>query len=134
MRIFIDTNIFLDLILKREDYKYALIIFNAIEQKIFEGIILDITILDIDYIANKQAKKLKELLFLINKNFTVKGASNILIEEALKINNADLEDNLRYVVAKNSKVELIVTNDKRFYKGIMSTMTSKKFVDKYLSS
>ena len=134
MKIFIDTNIFLDLILKREDYKSALMIFDAIEQNIFEGVVLDITILNIDYIANKQVKEIRDFLLLINKNFTVKGASNALIEEALRVNNSDLEDNLQYVIAKNSRVELIVTNDKKFHKGILPIMTSKEFVDKYVSN
>jgi predicted nucleic acid-binding protein len=132
MKIFVDTNIFLDLIFKRDYYKYSLIIFDAIERNIFEGLILDITILNIDYIANKQAKNVKEFLFLINKNFTIKGASNALIEEALEVSNNDLEDNLQYIIAKDSEVELIVTNDKNFYKGALPTMTSREFVDKYL--
>jgi len=134
MKIFIDTNIFLDLILKREDYKSALMIFDAIEQNIFEGVILDITILNIDYIASKQVKEIKEFLLLINKNFTVKGASNALIEEALRVNNSDLEDNLQYVIAKNLKVELIITNDKKFHKGNLPIITSREFVDKYVSN
>jgi predicted nucleic acid-binding protein len=46
MQIFIDTNIFLDLILKREKYKEALYIFNSIEQGLFDAYILDITILN----------------------------------------------------------------------------------------
>ena len=37
MKIFVDTNIFLDLILKREKFHDALLIFNAIEKKLFEG-------------------------------------------------------------------------------------------------
>ncbi|WP_434235245.1 PIN domain-containing protein [Aliarcobacter cryaerophilus] len=56
IKIFIDTNVFLDLILKRENFHDALLIFNAIEKKLFEGIIVDITILNIDYIAKKQVK------------------------------------------------------------------------------
>ena len=45
MKIFIDTNIFLDLILKRENYNKALIILNAIEKRVFQGVIADITVL-----------------------------------------------------------------------------------------
>ena len=62
MKIFVDTNIFLDLILKREKFHDALLIFNAIEKKLFEGIILDITILNIDYIAKKQVKNINQIL------------------------------------------------------------------------
>jgi hypothetical protein len=34
----------------------ALLIFNAIEKKLFEGIVLDITIINIDYIAKNKCK------------------------------------------------------------------------------
>jgi predicted nucleic acid-binding protein len=54
MKIFVDTNIFLDLILKRDSFDKALLIFNAIEKRVFQGIIADITLLNIDYIAKKQ--------------------------------------------------------------------------------
>ena len=134
MKIFIDTNIFLDLILKREKYKEAEIIFNAIEKNIFEGVILDITILNIDYIANKHTENLKEFLKIINKTFEVVGGSNTLIAQAIEIDNRDLEDNLQYISAKESKCNLIITNDKKFYKGDLKVMNSCEFIDKHIKS
>ena len=107
-------------------------IFNAIERRIFEGVILDITILNIDYIANKQIKDIKEFLNLINQKFDVIGASNKMIEEALKIDNRDLEDNLLYIAAIESSCELIITNDKNFYIKDLLVLTSNEFVNKYL--
>jgi len=85
MKVFIDTNIFLDLILKREYYKEALIIFNAISKDIFKGVILDITVLNIDYISKKQIKNIKDFLIEINRVFEIVGGINILIDKALKI-------------------------------------------------
>lgn len=63
MKIFIDTNIFLDLILKRKNFHDALLIFNAIEKKLFSGVVLDIAILNIDYIAKKQVKNIKVRIY-----------------------------------------------------------------------
>jgi len=40
MKIFVDTNIFLDLILKRENFHDALLLFNAVEKKLFSAVIL----------------------------------------------------------------------------------------------
>ena len=80
MQIFIDTNIFLDLILKREKYKEALHIFNSIEQGLFDAYILDITILNIDYIAKKQTQDIREFLNVVNKLFNIVGGSNTSIE------------------------------------------------------
>jgi len=127
MKIFIDTNIFLDLILKREKYKEALQIFNAIEQERFEAFVLDITILNIDYIAKKQTKDIRDFLALINRLFKVIGASNESIKKALELNNNDLEDNLQYITAKDSKCKIIITNDKKFINKDIQLMSSDEF-------
>lgn len=132
MKLLIDTNIFLDLILKRENYKEALLILNAIEKKLFDASILDITILNIDYIAKKQVRNTNALLSAINQLFTVLGASNISIEKALNIDNNDLEDNLQYICAKEAECEIIITNDKNFYSNSIEKMTSMEFVNKHL--
>jgi predicted nucleic acid-binding protein len=132
MKLFLDTNIFLDLILKRERFDKALLIFNAIESRLFSGVILDITVLNIDYIANKQLKDVKEFLKLVNKHFEVVGATNEMIEQALRIDNKDLEDNLQYLSAINSKCEIVITNDKSFYTKDIETVSSSEFVERHL--
>ena len=132
MQIFIDTNIFLDLILKREKYKEALHIFNSIEQGLFDAYILDITILNIDYIAKKQTQDIREFLNVVNKLFNIIGGSNTSIEKALKIDNNDLEDNLQYISAKSSKCKIIITNDKKFYKKDIKIMSSEEFASEFI--
>ena len=132
MKIFIDTNIFLDLILKREYYKEALAIFNAIEQKVFTGFIADITILNIDYIAKKQIKDIREFLQLINTTFYISGATNDIVKQALQIDNNDLEDNIQYLIAKEQNCKIIITNDKSFYTKDIKVLSSVEFQKRYL--
>ncbi|MDD3466278.1 MAG: PIN domain-containing protein [Campylobacterales bacterium] len=132
MRVFVDTNIFLDVVLGRQNSQDSLILLNAIEKNIFEGIILDITIPNIDYVAKKQVREIREFLTLVNSTFEVIGATNTVMKEALEMNNADLEDNLQYICAKLSKCDVIVTNDKAFPKIDIDTLTSQEFVEKYL--
>jgi predicted nucleic acid-binding protein len=134
MQIFIDTNIFLDLILKREKYKEALYIFNGIEQGLFDAYILDITILNIDYIAKKQTQDIREFLNIVNKLFNIIGGSNTSIEKALRIDNNNLEDNLQYISAKSSKCKIIITNDKKFYKKDIKIMSSEEFVSEFIEN
>jgi predicted nucleic acid-binding protein len=110
----------------------ALIILNACDQNIFRGYIADITLLNIDYIASKQSKEIKEFLKIINKSFSVIGADNELFTLALDIDNNDLEDNIQYFCAKVSACDVIVTNDKKFYKGDMKVVSSQAFVDQYI--
>lgn len=132
MKIFIDINIFLDSILKREKYEEALSIFNAVEQQRFEAVVLDITILNIDYIAKKQTQDLREFLVIINRLFKIIGASNLSLKKALELANSDLEDNLQYICAVESKCKVIVTNDKKFINDKVQLMTSDEFYAKHL--
>lgn len=132
MHIFIDTNIFLDLILKREKFQEALLILNSIEKKIFDASILDITILNIDYVAKKQIQNTDSFLYTVNQLFQVLGASNQTIKKALSIDNNDLEDNIQYICAKEAGCEVIITNDKNFYSETIAKMSSIEFVSKYL--
>jgi len=132
MKIFIDTNIFLDLILKREDYQDATKILNSCDGALHKAVISDITLLNIDYIASKQVKNIKDFLILIIKKFEIVGANNEMFNSALNIQNKDLEDNVQYISAKEKGCDFIITNDKNFYKGDIEVINSKDFVDKYL--
>ncbi len=133
MKLFLDTNIFLDLILKREHYQSALIVLNAIEKRIFEAVILDITLLNIDYVAKKQVKDIRTFLRLVNQTCEVVGASNRMMEEALQLPNRDVEDNLQFVCAQQSVCDVILTNDKDFsFEGI-DILSSSEFVKRHIS-
>ena len=132
MKIFVDTNVFLDLILKRENFHDALLVFNAVEKNLFSGVILDITIVNIDYIAKKQIKDIKDFIRIVNANFSVTGVSNEMILQALEVKNGDFEDTLQYLSAKNHECDCVITNDKNFYKAELETLSSNEFVRKYL--
>jgi len=132
MKVFVDTNIFLDLILKREGYNNALLILNAIEKRIFSGAILDITLLNIDYIANKQVKNIKEFLTLVNGLFEVVGATNTMFDDAINLPNNDLEDTVQYLAAKALACDVIITNDQAFFAEGIEKVTSQVFVDRFL--
>jgi len=105
LKIFIDTNIFLDVILNRKD-------------------VADITLLNIDYIASKQTKNLRDFLEIINQSFTVVGVNNKMFDMALKIDNNDLEDAVQYVYAYTEQCSVIVSNDKKFYRGEIEVLGS----------
>ncbi len=133
MKIFIDTNVFLDLLLKRDGFFEASMIFNSCYENVLEGYIADITLLNIDYIASKQTKNIYEFLKLLNNTFIIIGFDNKMFDLALKIDNNDLEDSVQYICSKNSDCEIIITNDKNFYKEDITVLSSKEFVKEYLS-
>jgi len=128
MKIFVDTNIFLDVLLQREEANNSTVVLNAIKEGLYSGVVLDITLLNIDYVARKQLVTIKDFLRLINQSFSVVGADNERMEEALSLEHSDFEDTLQFVCAKHTKCDLIVTNDKRFYQGSIKCISAKEFV------
>lgn len=128
MKIFVDTNIFLDILLQREEANNSTIVLNTIKEGLYEGVILDVTLLNIDYIAKKQSANVKEFLRLINQSFSVVGADNECIEEALNLEHSDFEDALQFVCAKHAKCSFIITHDKDFYHGAIKCMSAKEFI------
>ncbi len=132
MKIFLDTNIFLDLLFKRELYKEALEILEGVGNGRWSGYVLDITVLNINYVAKRQMKNIREFIQLLADTFTIVGADNAIIEEALTLKNSDFEDNVQYIVAKNLACDVIITNDKDFVKNsAIEVLSSKRFLEKY---
>lgn len=132
MKIFVDTNIFLDIALKREKSQEALTLFKAVKNEIFEGVIADITIVNIDYISRKVAGDVRAYLEAIERNFIIVGADNRSIKEALSLENRDLEDTIQYLLATINDCDCIITNDKNFYRDKILTLSSSEFIEKFL--
>ncbi len=130
MKVFIDTNIFLDLILDRDDYEDAK---KILESNFFDFFVADITLLNVDYIAKKEILEIRKFLKYINSKCTICGGSNVNFKNALNIENKDLEDNLQYCLALEQGCDYIVTNDKSFLKKDIKVISSEDFVLKYLS-
>jgi predicted nucleic acid-binding protein len=134
MKIFVDTNIFLDVLLARENYPSSLRVLEGVPAGEWEGVVLDITLLNIDYVARKQTKDIRGFLSLVNDVFKVIGAGNEEMEEALAMETPDLEDNLQYLCALRSGCELIVSNDRDFVRGKIPVMSSGEFVKRAQSN
>ena len=131
MKIFLDTNIFLDFALDRGHADEAEHILNAIESGQFTAYVADITLVNIAYVARKQKESNKRLLYFITKYFTVVGAENREFEQALALDNRDLEDNVQVVLAEKMTCQMIITNDLSFPKEKITVISSVDFVKHY---
>jgi len=128
MKLLIDTNIFLDILFQRPYYVEALEVLSAIERGEHEGVVLDITLLNIDYVAHSQSQDLKDFLVMINGLCRVTGGDNALMQKALMLENDDLEDALQYCCAEAEACHMIISNDKGFYQGAIPVMTSPQWI------
>ncbi|EJF06417.1 putative nucleic acid-binding protein, contains PIN domain [Thiovulum sp. ES] len=133
MKLFLDTNILLDLIQNRKEVQNAKAIINAVKKGFFEGSTALITLTNIDYIVKKQNIDSLKFIEFINSNFKILDGSNEEVFKALKIENRDFEDNIQIAIAKKYKCEVIITNDKKFPKNQgIEVLNSEEFIEKYI--
>lgn len=114
MRILFDTNVVLDVLLKREPYVVAAVrLFAAVEQGLITGLLSATTITTMFYLAAKkvgeaQARlEIRRLLTL----FTVAPVNRLVLEDALRGAFTDYEDAVLHEAARQSHAEGIVTRN-----------------------
>lgn len=119
MKLFIDTNVILDLLQYREPWvNDTIVLFQLAKEKKLELIVTDLTFVNVVYIAQKNCdkKKLQETLVNLKKLVSVVTIGDICIEQALNVDFSDFEDAIQYYAAKKEQVNYILTRDKNGFK------------------
>ena len=120
MKILVDTNIVLDVMLKREPfYKSSLEILNLNKKDDVEEYVSASAITDIYYLAYRQLKdkvKVKKLMKELLTVVSVASVSEQEIENALSLEWNDFEDSVQYSVAYLQEMDGIVTRNPSDYK------------------
>lgn len=135
MKVFIDTNIFLDILFRREQFvDDALCIFDmAVDDKI-ELLISDLSIANIKYITRKEiaVDQFYEIIQTFRPIFTIVPLGAGVIDSAIDLKAYDFEDALQYFSAVQAGADCLVTrNIKDFGFAKMEVMDSKSFLSKY---
>jgi len=137
MRIFIDTNIIIDLLAKREPfYNESQKIFSLSDTNEVELFISSLSLVNTYYILN-DVMKIKNARSILGK-FKVLIQSNPLSDKIveLALNDEkfkDFEDGIQYYSALESQCELIVTrNLKDFKNSRIPVLSPKEFIAKPL--
>ena len=114
LKIFIDTNVFLDSYLERDE-GIAKSIFDFLENNNIEIYLNDISIINIAYIIRKSFTKeeIKDKINLMTNQYHIVCASEKIISDANNSGFKDFEDGVQYFCAKKAKVDLIITNNKK---------------------
>ena len=116
MKLFVDTNVVLDLLQYREPWVYdTLVLFQlAMENKV-ELVVSDLTFVNVAYVAGKNADKktLKETLVKLKKLVTIVSIGDVCVEQALSDDFVDFEDAVQYFSAKRERVDYILSRDKK---------------------
>ncbi|MBW4443741.1 MAG: PIN domain-containing protein [Plectolyngbya sp. WJT66-NPBG17] len=129
MKILIDTNVVLDLLLEREPFvETAIALFEQIEQGKLEGSIAATTITNIFYIIRKTEGREVALAaihrLLIGLRFCA--VDRQTVETALSFGLKDFEDSIQLACATLSQLDAIVTRDQKDFIGSSLPIYSPK--------
>jgi predicted nucleic acid-binding protein len=133
MKILIDTNVILDVILQRSPFDAASYkVLKSAEEKIIEAYIASFAVTDLYYFIsknlgnNKAALAIKALLNIVKLiGITNKDVEKALANPAIK----GLEDALQVQCAKKVKADYIITRDDRLKKLVPNAISPLDFVE-----
>jgi predicted nucleic acid-binding protein len=118
-KIFIDADVILDLLAKREpNYKYSATLFTLIDRSKVKAFTSPVVIANIYYILQKLKKrefagnKIRKLRLLLN----ILTVNEKIVDLALSSNFEDFEDAIQYYASIENKIDFIITRNKKDYK------------------
>lgn len=133
-KLFIDTNIMIDLLSRREPFfEEAAELFSLADKKQVELSVSSLTIANTSYALLRQmdSNKAKSVLRKLRLILKILPLDDKIIGLALNDENfSDFEDGLQYFTAIGDEQELIITrNLKDFKNSKLPTMTAKQFIE-----
>jgi predicted nucleic acid-binding protein len=135
MKVFIDTNIFLDILCRREQFvDDALSIFDMAVDDRIDLLISDLSIANIKYITRKEipADKFYDLMEAFLPVFTIVPLGVEVVDRAINLKANDFEDALQYFSAVQAGADCLITrNIKDFGFAKMEVLDSSAFLAKY---
>jgi len=118
-RVFIDSDIILDLLCKREPhYVYAAELFTLGDEKTIELVTTSIVYANVFFILRKilGIEKAKELLRKLRILVGVIPVSEKVVDLALNSRFSDFEDGLQYFTARENGIRVLITRNVKDYK------------------
>ena len=115
MKIFVDTNILLDVLTKREPfYKNSAVIWSLVEDGIVEGYISAISVNNVFYISKKLSdlEHAQGLVDKILKDFQIIELNYEILKLSRTISDRDYEDLIQYFSAIKSGSKYLITRNK----------------------
>ncbi|MBN2002096.1 MAG: PIN domain-containing protein [Anaerolineae bacterium] len=138
MKVLLDTNVVLDVLLNREPWsQYASQIWQAIDDGKIAGYISACTLTDIFYIARKLSGREKAILAvqLCLDTFVVCLVDQQVLIGALNLSGPDFEDNVQVAGAVYAEIDYIITRDPAGFAGVaIPAIGPDEFVTGHLNS
>ena len=140
MRIFIDTNILIDLLIKRQPtYLSVAKLFDTAIKRKDAIVISNLSIVNAHYVVKKitdvQEEALRTALYNICTTCEIVPLNVGITMKSLISAFKDFEDATQYYCALENVCDVIVTNNKKDFKiSSLPVMTSTEFLDSYVNN
>jgi predicted nucleic acid-binding protein len=132
-KIFVDTDVILDLLAQREPYyPYAAELFTLIDSGEIKAYVSPIIFSNLHYILRKQTNKESALKSLLKLKLLVSilPVNEKIIELALASDFPDFEDAIQFYVAKENDIACLLTRNKKdFAKADITVMTPEELLN-----
>jgi predicted nucleic acid-binding protein len=132
MKILLDTNIVLDLLLAREPFvKEAKEIFGLIEQNRIVGYLSATSVTTLHYLLNKELNKIKanSIIKALLKLFNIAEVDREILLLSCDDGGLDYEDSVIFNAALKKQVDFILTRDKKgFGHSSIKVLSPKEFI------
>lgn len=133
MRVLLDTNLFLDVILKRDEhYIDSSKIWSLISDKKLKGCISAISINNLYYILRRiiEIKLVEKFIDQILEEFEIVSLTKGILKQARSLKNKDYEDLIQYFSAINFTCDFIITRNKNDFPQIgIRILSPSEFLD-----
>lgn len=132
-RVFLDTDLILDLLSARKPHVYAARqIFSAIDQRKIEGCVSSLSFANLHYILRKSQSRLvlMQTLEKLRALLIVLPVDDKVVALALASNFKDFEDALQHYTALQGGADCLLTRNVKDYKSAeLPVMSPQDFVD-----
>ncbi len=126
-KVFLDTDVILDLLTEREPhFKAAVELFLYIQDKTVWAYTSPVIIANIFYILNRHLDRKKAIQSLIKLRSLVKvlNCGDRVIELALSSDFKDFEDAIQYYTALENNIDILITRNVKDYKTANITIST----------
>ena len=134
MKLLIDTNVILDMVLKRSGYDISMELFRKVRETRAGAYITASSVTDIFYIIRKETHDISRTYVIMENIFQLVSVLSVTekdIRDAFGQKWKDFEDCVQYMTGKNSNMDYIITvNGKDYADAMLPVMTPAVWIEK----
>lgn len=133
MKLLIDTNVILDMVLKRSGCDSSMELFRKVKETGASAYITASSVTDIFYIIHKETHDTNRTYDILENIFRLVAVLSVTdkdIQDAFGQKWKDFEDCVQYVTGKNSRMDYIITvNHKDYADAMLPVMTPEAWIE-----